>query len=62
MTSRHLSPEERRKRAAYAEISAEYDAVVKALGRQGWLDLLTRRRAARLARARARRQHEHHDA
>ncbi len=41
---------------AYAEISAERQAVVAAFGNQGWVDLLTRRRAQRLLRQRARRE------
>ncbi len=44
-----------RARATYAEISADHQAIVAAFGRQGWVDLLTRRRAQRLVRARARR-------
>ncbi len=44
-----------RARATFAELRADYQAIVAVDGRQGWLALLTHRRAQRLARARARR-------
>ena len=43
---------EARARAAHRETAAERAAVVTAIGEQGWQQLLVRRRAARLARAR----------
>jgi hypothetical protein len=47
-----LPDEDARARARHRETAAERAAIIAALGETGWRDLLTRRRATRLARAR----------